>query len=186
MTIRERFIEEALLLLEEAGPGALTTRAVCDRVGVKAPTLYHHFGDSGGLVDAAVMTGFNRFLDHKRAQQAFDDPVEDLLAGWENYLLFAREHPKLYAAMAAKYATGKPIPAAQEARAMLDRKLEALAAAGRLTVPPLAAAEIAWSTTHAAAMLIASVYPEQPTEEAIAGLRACVERLTLPPPEPKD
>ena len=182
MTIRDRVIEEALSLLEAAGPVGLTSRAVCERVGVKAPTLYHHFGDLGGLHDAAVSAGFERFLDHKSSQRPVVDAADDLLAGWDNYVDFARAHPQLFSAMAAKYAAGKTFPAARESRAILDRKLEALAAQGRLTLPSLAAAEITWSSAHAAATLIVSLHPCEPTAEAIASLRGCVERLVRTPP----
>ncbi|WP_372088727.1 TetR/AcrR family transcriptional regulator [Tistrella mobilis] len=182
MTIRERFIEEALQLLEGSGPKALTTRAVCDRVGVKAPTLYHHFGDAAGLLDAAVNAGFLRFLEHKRAQKAFEDPADDLLAGWDNYLEFARQQPALYAAMAAKFGVGESIPAAEQAWSMLFRKVEAVANAGRLTVSPAAAAEIVLATAYGASMLIVKSAPDNPTAEAIASLRASIERLISSPP----
>ena len=51
MRISEKLkTEEALLrvaesLLEQGGPDAVTTRAVCDAANVGAPTLYHHYGD---------------------------------------------------------------------------------------------------------------------------------------------
>lgn len=180
MTTQEAFISEALALIEEFGLEGVTTRAVCSRVGVTAPTLYHHFGDIAGLVNAAVSTGFLRFLDHKQRAAPKSDLGEDLLSGWDNYLEFARVHPKLYMAMAAKYAAGLPIKAAQESRTLLDRKLEGLAALGRLTVAPQAAAEITWSSAHAAATLVVSLHPNEPTAEAIAGLRGCVERVLRP------
>ena len=51
--------EDALMraaesLLEQGGPDAVTTRAVCDAANVGAPTLYHHYGDKNGLLDALV------------------------------------------------------------------------------------------------------------------------------------
>ena len=160
----------------------MTTRAVCDRVGVKAPTLYHHF-DAAGLLDAAVNAGFQHFLEHKRSQKAFADPADDLLAGWDNYLEFAREQPSLYAAMAAKFGLGEPVPAAQQAWSSLFRKVEALGDAGRLIVSPVAAAEIIFATAYAASMLIVRAAPGEPTAEAISGLRAAVERLISPCPD---
>ncbi|MCQ4207228.1 helix-turn-helix domain-containing protein, partial [Streptomyces longispororuber] len=36
---------EARTLLEESGPDALTMRALADRLGIKAPSLYKHFPD---------------------------------------------------------------------------------------------------------------------------------------------
>jgi AcrR family transcriptional regulator len=180
MNVHDQFVEQALWLLETEGSAGLTARAVCERVGVKAPTLYHHFGDLAGLHDTAVSAAFERFIEHKRRQQPMDDPGDDLLAGWDNYVEFARVHPRLYAAIAATHAAGRPIEAAREGRAMLDRKLELLQSAGRLVGSARAAAEIAWSSAHAAAMLVISLYPDRPTDAAIAGLRASVERLILP------
>jgi AcrR family transcriptional regulator len=49
--------------IEFAHPtGEVSTRAICERAGVQAPTLYHHFGNKQALLDAVITHGFNRFL----------------------------------------------------------------------------------------------------------------------------
>jgi hypothetical protein len=60
--------------------------------------------------------------------------------------------------------------------------VEALGDARRLVLAPAAAAEIIFATAYAAAMLIVRAAPGEPTAEAIASLRECVERLILSPP----
>src|SRR5580704_4962023 len=77
-------------LLEEVGLEGVTTRAVCEVADVKAPTLYHHFGDKNGLLDALVARGVEAFLTRKRAMAETDDPVADLVAGFEDFLGFAQ------------------------------------------------------------------------------------------------
>jgi len=53
-TVVDRLLLAAGQLLHEAKGGNVSTRAICDRAGVQAPTLYHHFGSKQGLLDAVV------------------------------------------------------------------------------------------------------------------------------------
>lgn len=46
----------------------ISTRAVCDAVGVGAPVLYRLFGDKDGLLSAVVDQAFQRNLASKRVQ----------------------------------------------------------------------------------------------------------------------
>jgi AcrR family transcriptional regulator len=96
MRISEKLkTEEALLrvaesLLEQGGPAAVTTRAVCDAANVGAPTLYHHYGDKNGLLDALVAKGVKAFLKRKRAVPDTADARADLISGWESFVEFGR------------------------------------------------------------------------------------------------
>lgn len=53
---RERILREAIGLMAEEGYGSLSVAAVSRRAGVSVTSLYHHFGDKAGLVDAAIST----------------------------------------------------------------------------------------------------------------------------------
>jgi AcrR family transcriptional regulator len=72
-------------LLEREGPDGVTTRAVCDAANVKAPTLYHHFGDKNGLLDALLAKGLNAFPKRKQASPETADALKDLISGWEKF-----------------------------------------------------------------------------------------------------
>lgn len=130
---RERILQAALRLLADSGDAPVSTRAVCAAAGVGAPTLYHHFGDKDGLLDAVVVYGFQRYLAEKRARPSTGDPVEDLRRGWDQHVEFGRAQPAFYALM---YGAGRSAGAAsEEAHQILLGTTEAVARAGRLRVP---------------------------------------------------
>jgi AcrR family transcriptional regulator len=130
---RERILQAAVRLLAESGGDPVSTRTVCAAAGVGAPTLYHHFGDKDGLLDAVVTYGFERYLAEKRALPSTGDPVEDLRRGWDTHVEFGLAQPAFYALM---YGAGRSAGAAsEEAHRILLRTTEAVARAGRLRVP---------------------------------------------------
>src|ERR1700745_3049574 len=101
MTVRTRILETAAGLLAQSADVDLSTRAICDAAGVTAPTLYHHFGDKDALLSAVVSFGWPPFLETKRAVAAVvhDHVADDVRAGWDNHLEFARENPSFYQRM---------------------------------------------------------------------------------------
>ncbi|MBX3620499.1 MAG: TetR/AcrR family transcriptional regulator [Rhizobacter sp.] len=93
----ETILAAAAELLERGGPAALTTRAVCEAAGIKAPTLYHHFGHKDGLAAALVRRGLAEFMSRKRSAPDTDDPMLQLRAGWDQAVDFALKRPALHA-----------------------------------------------------------------------------------------
>ena len=127
--------EDALLraaesLLERGGPDAVTTRAVCDAAKVGAPTLYHHYGDKNGLLDALVAKGVTAFLKRKQAVPDTADARADLISGWESFIGFALERPQLFRLMVQRVGDNPRILDA--AMATTDARLIRLADEGRL------------------------------------------------------
>ncbi|GII60355.1 TetR family transcriptional regulator [Sphaerisporangium krabiense] len=51
---RERIVEAAVELLDAAGEGGLTVRALTQRLATGPGTIYWHVGNRGGLLDAAT------------------------------------------------------------------------------------------------------------------------------------
>lgn len=92
-------LDAAASLLREEGHAALTTRSVCDRAGVTAPTLYHHFGDKAGLLQSLAGRELQAFFARKRSARPTNDPVADLMRGWDDWIAFARRHLPLVAAL---------------------------------------------------------------------------------------
>src|SRR6266699_3353279 len=101
MTVRSRIIETAAGLLAQSADVDVSTRAICNAASVTAPTLYHHFGDKDGLLAAVVDFGWAAFLETKRtaAAVAHEHVADDIHAGWDNHLEFARENPNFYKLM---------------------------------------------------------------------------------------
>jgi AcrR family transcriptional regulator len=153
---RERILQAAGRLLAESGGAPVSTRAVCAAAGVGAPTLYHHFGDKDGLLDAVVTYGFDRYLSAKRARRTTGDPVEDLRGGWDAHVEFGLAQPAFYTLM---YGTGRRAGASEEAYRILLSMTEAVARAGRLRVPVKTAAHMIHAASVGVTLSLISGHP---------------------------
>ena len=67
-----------------------------------APTLYHHFGDADGWSAPRSTAASRNFLPGRSRGPPPPHPEADLAEGWDDYVAFARERPRLYAAMIAR------------------------------------------------------------------------------------
>jgi len=132
---RDRLLLAAAELLESGG--TVSTRAVCDRAGVQAPTLYHHFGSKQGLIDTVANHGFTQYT----AIESSGDPLDDLREGWDRHVRFGLEHPSFYGLLYGRVEPGKPCAVTAPAHAALRDRFTAAAAQGMLKVPPADAAE---------------------------------------------
>ena len=185
--MRETLILAALKVLETRGEAQFSTRSVCALANVTAPTLYHHFGSADGLLSAAITEAFEQFLASKTAAIPSRDPVMALVEGWDDYVRFAAERPRIYAAMMARVLHGAKIPAARQAYALLVEKIGAIQAAGRLAVPKEAAAQVAWASANAASLLYVTAslkvaeQMQTPDPAVVAGLRDGAMRLIISP-----
>jgi AcrR family transcriptional regulator len=155
MTVRTRILEAAAGLLAESGDAS--TRAVCDAAGVTAPTLYHYFGDKEGLLTAVVDFGWAAFLQTKRTVAAVvhEHIADDVRAGWDNHLQFARENPNFYKLMWSPGIAANSA-ALREAYQMLYERLKLGAARGQLRMSAETAARTVMAATTGAALSLIS------------------------------
>ncbi|WP_167131768.1 TetR/AcrR family transcriptional regulator [Paramicrobacterium chengjingii] len=130
---RGRLIEAARVLLAEQPGRVPSTRELCEAAGVGAPTLYHHFGDKDGLLQAVTEQAFADYLERKRAVPRTGDLLADFAAGWNMHVGFGVTNPALYELMYSR-ADRQQFRAAQTAEAELRRGLERLADAGLLRI----------------------------------------------------
>lgn len=72
---RDRLIEAAIGIIETGGEAAVRVDVVTEQVGVTKPSLYHFFGDRGGLVTAAYAEMYRRSLLH--GLREFHDAIVD-------------------------------------------------------------------------------------------------------------
>lgn len=142
---RQRVLDAAADLIAESGIEGTSIREICAAAGVTAPTVYHHFGDKNGLMDAVVTDGFERYLAEKRRRRPTADPVADLRRGWRGHVEFGLRHPAFYRLMYGG-ARQEQHPAAVEGARILHGIVTRIAEAGLLRMP----VEEAVQTVHAA------------------------------------
>src|SRR2546428_13217209 len=103
--VRDRLLLAAAQLLHEAGGKEVSTRAICERAGVQAPTLYHHFGSKQGLLDAVVNYGFTQYV---QAPSPGGDPVDRIREGWDRHVEYGLAHPAFYVLLYGQIEPGVP------------------------------------------------------------------------------
>ncbi|MEV3853348.1 TetR/AcrR family transcriptional regulator [Streptomyces sp. NPDC050095] len=148
---------EARVLLEESGPDALTMRALADRLGIKAPSLYKHFPDKYA-VEVELVT---QMLTESAlaCEEAEARSPGSLLALGEAYRAYALAHPHLYC-----LGTERPLP-----RHALPEGLEDRAAAPlvRACDGDADLARAVWAFAHG--MVILEIHGRFPVDADLTG-----------------
>ena len=85
------------LLVETADESAVSIRAIAERVGVTAPSIYRHFPDKDTLMLHVVETIFGRLDDALEAAAAgATSPFDEILRKGRAYVGFGLTHPEHY------------------------------------------------------------------------------------------
>src|SRR5256885_80630 len=187
MAVRSRILEAAFELLARSADADVSTRAACEAAGVTAPTLYHHFGDKEGLLAAVVDFGWAAFLESKRTTAAVVHAhiADDIRAGWDNHLEFARENPNFYKLIWSPSISANSA-AFRQAFQMLYDRLELGASRGQLRVSVETGARMVMSATTGAALSTISqpdlfgnpTFTTQLREAVIAAVTVTADRPT--------
>lgn len=181
MPTRDRILIAAADLLEEAGGGDVSTRAICERARVQAPALYHHFGSKDALLDEVVSHGFRRFLERELAVES--DPVDAVRAGWDAHVRFGAEFSAFYLHIYGRAQKGRPCRVVADVEAMILQTLVPAAEAGRLAVGPGEAAAELLAASSGVILAIITGQVSDSGEALSARIREAVLAAVLAPDE---
>ncbi len=151
---KERLLDAAATLLAESKGEPVSTRQITDMAGVKAPTLYHHFGDKEGLFYAVVNRGFERYLSNERALESSGDPVQDIRRHWDTHVRFGLDQPELYVVMFGNVRPERRPAIVADAEGFLEELLEVAAERGMLRVTPHEAARSILATNVGVTLML--------------------------------
>lgn len=167
---RTEIVAAAREILAASGPGAFTMRAVAERIGIRAPSLYKHFADKEALEVALVAEGLAEQADvFEAAVGSGGDRIGALGRAYRDWAL---AHAHLYRLM-----TDKPLP-----RTQLPPGLEARAARPLVeaTGGDVDLARAAWGLAHGLTSLeLAARFPSDADIDAAwaAGTSALVNDI---------
>jgi AcrR family transcriptional regulator len=149
-TSRRAILEATQALLLEGGSACISIRRVSDRCGFKAPTIYHHFRDKTGLIDALIEERFAELLERLQRVPRSADPARYLRALARAYVEFGLENPSHYALLSSPRVTpDEQLPSVEAARALVFGALEEVARSGALRAPDLESAfQLTWVVLH--------------------------------------
>jgi len=178
---RRAILEATQALLFELGADQLTIRRVEERSGFKAPTIYHHFRDKTGLIDALLEERCAELYAKLCRVPRRPDAVAYLLELARAYLEFGLANPGQYAPRAE---SAELLPSAEAARKLVFRALaEACTSRVQRGQDPEAAFQAVWAVLHGVVALRAS-RPDHPWRPELVGLALrTIERGIVGPEE---
>jgi AcrR family transcriptional regulator len=179
VSTRDAILAAAERILERGGEDALSIRELCARVGVTAPTIYHHFGDKDGLVAEVVDTCFAEFDRAITTGPLPADPVDALEWAFARYVAYGVEHPAHYRLLFQRR-LATPTPSAVASYARLERLVESIAAAGRLRVAVSEAAPAFWAAVHGVTTLVIAGFLPRDAPAVLRVRDAMIQELTTP------
>lgn len=148
---RRAILDASEALILEGGSADFSIRNLAERCGYTAPTIYHYFGDKEGVVAALLEERFARLLESVQQVEPSPDPADHLRRMVQSFAEFGQENPTFYRLIVAGRSDGadRTPPAAEAARALLEKPWNDLAEAGRLHCgDPRAAGQSLWSLLH--------------------------------------
>lgn len=175
-----------VLLVAESYRG-FSIRRLVELCGYTAPTIYHHFGDKPGLLDALLEERFQKLFRRLRRVPRGGDPVEYLRAAARVFVRFGLGHPNHYRLLALpREPDWVPPPSMEESREMLERPWRELWEAGRLRSGDLESpGQALWSLCHGLISL-RTTRPDHPWSKTGIddSIDALLRGLVAPPPAP--
>lgn len=140
---RDQIITTAGEILEEEGPDGLTMRAIAERLGIRAPSLYKHISDKRELEVALIAHAFTQ------QAEAFEKAIaaggDTAMAIADAYRAWGLAHRHLYRLM-----NDQPLPREDLPNGLEDRSISTVLGAfdGDRDV-----ARAAWAFAHGMVML---------------------------------
>lgn len=159
--LRQALIDEAVTVLREAGPDAITIRDLARRVGVSHSAAYSHFSSRDDLIDAVaahayatLVASMQRRLDSVEATDPVVRARRRLAEVGRAYVEFALTEPGLFKAAFTAPSREKAPVSSQGPYVLLGEILDELVAAGFLSPAARTGAELTcWSAVHGFSVL---------------------------------
>jgi AcrR family transcriptional regulator len=135
---RRAILDAAESLLVEGDYESFSIRRLAERCGYTAPTIYHHFGDKLGLLDALLEERFEDLLRLIRRVPVSPDPLETIRARARAFVRFGLRNPTHYRILTTQRGPApRPLASAEQARALLEQPWRQLIEQGLLAAEHL-------------------------------------------------
>lgn len=156
LSMREKILSATAKIIANEGLDAVSIRHVCDKVGVKAPTIYYYFKDKEGLVEAVVRLAYKRY--HKRQAELIKDdtPIKGLIKSWDIFFEFIENETDLYHAIVIAHLRQSIPTEGYELFQVIADLFIKLEEKNKLKHPYLTAARIYYATAYGLALVYIS------------------------------
>jgi AcrR family transcriptional regulator len=147
---RKTILDATEELLLKAGLGGFSVRSLVECCGYSAPTIYHHFKDKDGLIDAVLEQRMTLLAGDLLRVPLAEDPIENLRALTRAFAQWGLRNPTHYQLlMQGRERDAGVIESAEAARKVMERPAEQLAERGWIALGDLEAFRQAiWTMVH--------------------------------------
>lgn len=145
--VKKRLIKVARHLLSTEGREGANSRAICALAGVKAPTIYHYFGDLTGLHRAAIDETYEQVAEAYLQGTKESGPLQGLRNGWGAFNQFAHQEPLMCRIVIQQILAGEPPATIAQTLQAVEEDLARLYEQGVLTCPAHEAVQLLWIGT---------------------------------------
>jgi AcrR family transcriptional regulator len=177
---RHAILDAASSILIEDGYANFTMRNLADRCGYTAPTIYNHFGDKTGLIDALLDEVFSELVSILEGMEPAADPLDRMRGQFVAFVSFALRNPTHYRLLTTlREGDAEPPASGDRAVALLEEPMRALSESGRLKVADIEAVQQSfWALLHGLISLQTS-RPDHGWSDALVetSLEAMIEGL---------
>ncbi|MDI9886447.1 TetR/AcrR family transcriptional regulator [Streptomyces sp. HNM0645] len=172
--LRRAFLDAAVEVIGESGPGAMSLRELARRAGVSHAASQHHFGDKAGLLTAVACQGYELLADKLSGA---GDGLLDVGVAYVHFAATHRAHFEVMFQPSLYHADTPEVSAARErAGAALAVGLRRMP--GRRGAASEHASVAAWSIVHGFASLwLAGVLPDGLGDDPEAAARPVIKLL---------
>lgn len=148
--VRRAILDATEALLVEQGAEGFSIRKLVERCGYTAPTIYNHFGDKPGLIDALLEERFARLARALRRVPVTGDPLAYLRETARVFVGFGRRHPGHYRLLTQMRDPDTPPPRSfQKSLELLEGAWTRLWEEGRIRAGDLdGAGQAVWTLCH--------------------------------------
>lgn len=148
---RRTILDATEALMIESNGTDFSIRSLGQRSGYSAPTVYHHFGDKDGLIDALLEDRIARLAEDLEQVPTQGDPRFDLRAILLAYFDFSAAYPtfmRLMWTLSSKGESRMP-PAMDRVRNCIENGLDRFAESGQLgSFDKSSAGQILWGLVY--------------------------------------
>lgn len=115
---RERIVDEAIALLDDEGPAALSMRRLALRLGVSTMSTYHHVADKDTLVEAIADRVMSE-LERPAPNSSWPDAVRTLAWSFRSLTV---AHPNVFRVLLSGPRPAALLRTADDVRALLEQR----------------------------------------------------------------
>lgn len=153
--MQEKILRATAKIISSDGIKSASTRAICDAVGITAPTLYYYFKDKTELFDAVTQFAFEIHRENKRRSRT-DDAFANLRLYWNEYMQFCLSEPELHRTMMVAITEGRIVKTGYACFTDLVAEFKTLEATGILKHSALHCAQMYLGAAQGISMILMS------------------------------